>query len=369
MTTAAAQQAASVPRRRRRGERTRPLPLTKSRWWASSAGGGSALRDLQPLLLALVVAAMVAYQVVPAAQLHVTQVANADSAVLLLATVLSVAAPVVQRGWAVRRLLAGLVVAMTVLLVAVAVVGRAPHGWGGVVSVLTTAIVVSAVAVGAAEVVQRRAERGAPRLAIRSPFVEGRHGVVHGGARFTNQHAVVRSQRLALDIVRVRAVGPATRRMVPRRMGDHLGFGSPLVSPVDGTVVTAMDGVDDATGLRWPRGGNIVVIEPDGLAGWRILMAHLRYATVAVVPGQRVRRGQVVGQMGSSGNSTEPHLHLQANDAAGRPVVLLIDDRRRGLRRNDVVVGRLVDGADGPAVHGAPPVAAPPGVEVAAARR
>jgi murein DD-endopeptidase MepM/ murein hydrolase activator NlpD len=40
------------------------------------------------------------------------------------------------------------------------------------------------------------------------------------------------------------------------------------------------------------------------------LYAHLRKGSLAVSPGTQVRRGEILGQVGSSGNSTTPHLHF-----------------------------------------------------------
>jgi len=43
--------------------------------------------------------------------------------------------------------------------------------------------------------------------------------------------------------------------------------------------------------------------------------AHLQPGSLKVRLGQRVRRGQVLGLVGNSGNSTEPHLHFHLSDA------------------------------------------------------
>lgn len=47
-----------------------------------------------------------------------------------------------------------------------------------------------------------------------------------------------------------------------------------------------------------------------------VALCHLRCGSIAVRPGQQVRVGELLGGCGNSGNSTEPHLHLQAMSAA-----------------------------------------------------
>jgi len=43
-------------------------------------------------------------------------------------------------------------------------------------------------------------------------------------------------------------------------------------------------------------------------------MAHLKQDSLRVATGDRVRRGQVLGEVGNSGNSTGPHLHIELLD-------------------------------------------------------
>jgi murein DD-endopeptidase MepM/ murein hydrolase activator NlpD len=44
------------------------------------------------------------------------------------------------------------------------------------------------------------------------------------------------------------------------------------------------------------------------------LLAHLVKGSIQVIPGQIVERNQPLGQLGHSGNSTMPHLHMQFMD-------------------------------------------------------
>ena len=72
--------------------------------------------------------------------------------------------------------------------------------------------------------------------------------------------------------------------------------------------------------------GNHVVISI-GLAGPFVWLAHLREGSVRVRVGDEVTTGEQVGECGNSGNSTQPHVHVQATDsltwetARGLPVV------------------------------------------------
>lgn len=121
------------------------------------------------------------------------------------------------------------------------------------------------------------------------------------------------------------------------------GFGRPILAPCAGTVVVAHDGEPDHEARRSQltlasyaitqaervrRGpaaiaGNHVVVALGG-DGPFVLLAHLRQGTVAVKVGEPVRAGDVVGACGNSGNSTQPHVHVQATDS--------IDwERTRGL--------------------------------------
>ncbi len=88
----------------------------------------------------------------------------------------------------------------------------------------------------------------------------------------------------------------------------------------------------------WPGlAGNHVVIEIE--LGVVVAVCHLRRGSIPVVPGQAVTVGSPIGQCGNSGNSTEPHVHLQAmthEDAdRARAIPITFPD---GLPRNGQLV-------------------------------
>jgi serine/threonine protein kinase len=62
-----------------------------------------------------------------------------------------------------------------------------------------------------------------------------------------------------------------------------------------------------------PAGGNQIVIE---VAPREFLfLCHLQPGSITVQPGDRVATGQVLGRIGNSGNTSEPHLHIHLQDS------------------------------------------------------
>lgn len=84
-------------------------------------------------------------------------------------------------------------------------------------------------------------------------------------------------------------------------------YGEPVYACAPGTVRYIQDGWTPAHGVSdmWSFGNCVVVDHTDG---WQSVYAHL--SRLAVTPGTPIRQGQLVGYIGSTGNSTGPHLHL-----------------------------------------------------------
>jgi hypothetical protein len=122
--------------------------------------------------------------------------------------------------------------------------------------------------------------------------------------------------------------------LATERPEGFVGFGADVVAPGTGTVVIAHDGEDDhearrsqltlvtymaRQAQRIKRGagaiaGNHVVIALGG-DGPFVLIAHLRKDSVCIAVGDRIEAGQLIGQCGNSGNSTQPHVHVQVTDS------------------------------------------------------
>jgi murein DD-endopeptidase MepM/ murein hydrolase activator NlpD len=85
--------------------------------------------------------------------------------------------------------------------------------------------------------------------------------------------------------------------------GYHTGVdfamptGTPVLAVADGKIENA----------NWGKSYGLQVVEKVE-SGW-VIYAHLN--KVRVKPGAMVKKGQIIGEVGSTGNSTGPHLHFE----------------------------------------------------------
>ncbi len=91
---------------------------------------------------------------------------------------------------------------------------------------------------------------------------------------------------------------------------DKADAGIPIYAAADGTVTQVDDGHFDRETTATGNPGNFVRIAHGN--GWDTVYIHFAANTITVKVGDSVRAGQVIGLMGSSGNSTGPHLHYTA---------------------------------------------------------
>ncbi|MFL6446544.1 MAG: peptidoglycan DD-metalloendopeptidase family protein [Bryobacteraceae bacterium] len=90
--------------------------------------------------------------------------------------------------------------------------------------------------------------------------------------------------------------------------------GIDLSAPVGTPVHASADGVVISSGWSGAYGKRVVVDHGNGLQTY---YAHL--SSFLVIPGQEVRRGQVIALSGSTGRATGPHIHYEVR-LAGTPV-------------------------------------------------
>lgn len=194
------------------------------------------------------------------------------------------------------------------------------------------------------------------------PFT-GRWLVQNSPARRVPSHGVdLLGQRYAIDFVGVDDRGRTApvrdwRTLLATEPADRFyAFGRAILAPVDGVVVMVHDGEPDHEARRsqlalipYALGqagrlrqgpaalaGNHLVVA-DRISGAFVALVHLRQGSMRVGAGDQVAAGEQIAECGSSGNSTQPHLHVQAMDSAdlavacGVPIVFRdYRERRRG---------------------------------------
>jgi hypothetical protein len=185
------------------------------------------------------------------------------------------------------------------------------------------------------------------------------------------------SQRFAIDWNGV----DANDRFVvgdPNLAPSWVFYGRPVIAVANATVVEAVDRFPDQTpnhprpvGIAEADGNHLILALGDGRFAF---YAHLKPGSITVRPGDHLRRGQIIAQLGNSGSSNGPHLHFQVMDrpsalaADGLPFVIdrfrfdgeiqpldaslegainagksiPVDRRRAGARRDQVPLGRAV---------------------------
>lgn len=118
-------------------------------------------------------------------------------------------------------------------------------------------------------------------------------------------------------------------------INEYYGYGQEVFSPCDGTVVQAEDGYkenirtnvfsdlsnayknahyfDPITDDIQTVAGNYIIIKYN--TNVYAALCHLQTGSIQVTTGQDVKKGDLIGRIGHSGNSFFPHLHFQLMDS------------------------------------------------------
>jgi murein DD-endopeptidase MepM/ murein hydrolase activator NlpD len=218
-------------------------------------------------------------------------------------------------------------------------------------------------------------------IPIRSEFAQNKYifplrGVwyVGVGASFHTGHRWVVPEEFALDIAKTGESG-LSHKGDGTHFDDYYAYGTDVLAAADGRVIgAANDQAEDPSAMQRPNEsqeayftrlqkeqgdrlakgllaitGNYVMID-HGKDEYS-LYAHLQPGSVRVRVGDQVKAGEVIGKLGSSGNSTEPHLHFQVCDksdplmCAGIPVnfsniTVQWADLPRPVQGGDVVIAK-----------------------------
>jgi murein DD-endopeptidase MepM/ murein hydrolase activator NlpD len=218
-------------------------------------------------------------------------------------------------------------------------------------------------------------------IPIKSEFAQNKYifplrGVWYAGygASFHTGHRWAVPEEFALDIAKVGESG-LSHKGDGTRFDDYYAYGADVLAAADGRVTSvANDQQEDPLAMQRPNEtqeayfarlqkeqgerlakgltaitGNYVMI--DHGKNEYSLYAHLQPGSVGIRVGDQVKAGDVIGKLGSSGNSTEPHLHFHVCDkpdplmCAGIPVnfsniTIQWADLPRPIQSGDVVIAK-----------------------------
>jgi hypothetical protein len=128
---------------------------------------------------------------------------------------------------------------------------------------------------------------------------------------YLDPHKRFLSEAFAYDFVQIGADGKSFQRD-GKSNGDYYAYGKKVLASKDGTVLSVRSDVmenlpGEALNTANP-GGNVVIIDHEnGQFGY---YAHLKPSSSMVKVGAHVKAGDPIGEVGNSGDSTEPHLHF-----------------------------------------------------------
>ena len=218
-------------------------------------------------------------------------------------------------------------------------------------------------------------------IPIKSEFAQNKYifplrGVWYAGwgASFHTGHRWAIPEEFALDIAKTGESG-LSHKGDGTRFNDYYAYGADVLAAANGRVTSvANDQPEDPSAMQRPNesqeayfarlqkeqaerlakglmaiAGNYVMI--DHGKNEYSLYAHLQPGSVRVHVGDQVKAGDVIGKLGSSGNSTEPHLHFHVCDkpdplmCAGIPVnfsniTIQWADLPRPIQSGDVVIAK-----------------------------
>lgn len=166
------------------------------------------------------------------------------------------------------------------------------------------------------------------------------HTYVQAGPTLHTHHRWAVPEAFAYDVVAM-ADGGLTHRGDGTKFTDYAGYGQSVRAAAEGVVeAVVMNQEEDPAQFRRPDEstedyfGRIQAWQAAGMAkgsaflagnyivirhpwGEYSLYAHLQPGSARVKPGQAVKAGDPIARVGSSGSSTEPHLHFQVCDGPG----------------------------------------------------
>ena len=152
-------------------------------------------------------------------------------------------------------------------------------------------------------------------------YVAAEHGYLDPHKRFL-------AEAFAYDFLQIGPNGKSYQRD-GRNNADYYAYGKKVLAAKDGTVVSVRGDMaenvpGETTNTTTPSGNVVIINHGNNQFGY---YAHLKPFSVTLKAGAQVKAGDILGEVGNSGDSAEPHLHFHVMNNAdpslgdGIPVV------------------------------------------------
>jgi murein DD-endopeptidase MepM/ murein hydrolase activator NlpD len=141
-------------------------------------------------------------------------------------------------------------------------------------------------------------------------YVSSEHGYLDPHKRFL-------AETFAYDFLQIGPNGKSYQRD-GKTNADYYAYGKKVLAAKDGTVVSVRTDMaenvpGETTNVATPSGNVVIIDHGNNQFGY---YAHLKPFSVTVKPGARVKAGDIIGEVGNSGDSSEPHLHFHVMNNA-----------------------------------------------------
>lgn len=141
-------------------------------------------------------------------------------------------------------------------------------------------------------------------------------GFPHRFSVATINGELVNSQRYAIDWMQLDDNGNLFTGS-PNKLTNWFSYGAKVIAMGAGKVIKVIDGLPDqlpgtlpdprSISLETVDGNAIVILFDNGFYG---MYGHLKRGSILVKKGDRIQSGDIIAQLGNSGNTSAPHLHF-----------------------------------------------------------
>ncbi|HQU71142.1 MAG TPA: M23 family metallopeptidase [Calditrichia bacterium] len=156
-----------------------------------------------------------------------------------------------------------------------------------------------------------------PYLRLAFPLRNGNFYVTEGGDApvINSMHTYPDiARKYGVDLVKLGKGGWRAAGLSPSQLTDYYIFGEPVLSPMNGVVKAVVDSFPDQVGTNpdtsvFAEYGNRIEIARGDTV---VTLAFLRRGSIVVNPGDTVSRGDLLAEVGASGDAGEPTLRIFA---------------------------------------------------------